>query len=167
MKLNSKATLVEFFGNPENFAKYEKCKSLEERLDLVYQIPMVQLMFKKQNETLKNSVTSLKNDRESKRLRDLGNAAFKQGRDRKALELYSEALAYSDWSSKDQTFGLAAANRSAVLMRFGDRGKKFALVDIDRALKQGHPSPLKLLERKINCLVDLKMVEKVFNQFYA
>ena len=36
-----------------------------------------------------------KNDNDSKRWRDLGNQAFKTGNDRKALQLYNEAVVYA------------------------------------------------------------------------
>ena len=36
-----------------------------------------------------------KNDNDSKRWRDLGNQAFKTGNDRKALQLYNEAVIYA------------------------------------------------------------------------
>ena len=36
-----------------------------------------------------------KNDNDSKRWRDLGNQAFKAGNDRKALQLYNEAVIYA------------------------------------------------------------------------
>ena len=52
-------------------------------------IRTIKQMFKTENE-------SYKNDRESKRLRELGNEAFKKLRDRKALELYTEAVVFAD-----------------------------------------------------------------------
>ena len=36
-----------------------------------------------------------KNDNDSKRWRELGNQAFKAGNDRKALQLYNEAVIYA------------------------------------------------------------------------
>ena len=93
---NTRSGITEFLGGPENFAKYEKCKSNEERIEIVYHSPLMQNLFKKQNEIFKKSDETFKNDRESKRLRELGNNAFKQKRDLKALELYTEAIIYAD-----------------------------------------------------------------------
>ena len=53
-------------------------------------------------------------------------------------------------------YALALANRSAVHLRLdGAQWKKRALVDIERALRSGHPAPAKLLERKATCLQQL------------
>ena len=92
----SRSKIIEFLGGPENFAKYEKSKSNEEKINIIHQSPMIQLLFMQQKEILKTSDENLKNDRESKRLRELGNNAFKKLRDQKALELYTEAAAYAD-----------------------------------------------------------------------
>ena len=40
-------------------------------------------------------VTGGKTDNESKRWRELGNQAFKAGKDRKALQMYNEAVVYA------------------------------------------------------------------------
>ena len=102
MKANSEETaknrsgITEFLGGPENFMKYEKSKSNEEKIDIVYHSPLMQNLFKKQNEMFKKSDETFKNNRESKRLRELGNTAFKQKRDSKALELYTEAIVHAD-----------------------------------------------------------------------
>ena len=60
---------------------------------------------------------------------------------------------------------MALANRSAVQMRFGKDGKKKALADVDRALKAGHPAPVKLWERKITCLQELGLFKQVHCKF--
>ena len=64
-------------------------------------------------------------------------------------------------NGKDNAYSLALANRSAVLMRMGSNGIKHALSDVDRALKAGHPSPAKLLERKITCIQELGIFSEV------
>ena len=94
--------IVELLGGPENFAKYENTKSNEERIDLIYHSPMIQALFKKQNEIFKTSNESFKNDKESKRLRGLGNDAFKKLRDQKALELYTQAVVYANQVSHNK-----------------------------------------------------------------
>ena len=88
--------IIQFLGGVEIFEKYEKSKSSEEKIEIVYNSSVMQALFKKQREMLKKSNESLKNDKESKRLRDLGNNAFKKLRDRKALELYTEAAVFAD-----------------------------------------------------------------------
>jgi len=45
-------------------------------------------------------------------------------------------------------------------MRFGETGIKRALADVERALNAGHPAPIKLLERKIDCLLKLGLFSK-------
>ena len=92
----NKSRITEFLGGPENFEKYENCKRNEDRIAIVYHSPLVQYWFKTQNEIFKKSDETAKNDKESKRLRELGNNAFKQKRDLKALELYTEAIVYAD-----------------------------------------------------------------------
>ena len=158
-----KSNLTDLFGGPDQFEIYEGLKSHQERVKFVFEQPIVRNLFKTQVQALKLSDACLKNDRESKRLRELGNAAFKAARDQKALELYSEALTYADRNNgKDNTaFALALANRSAVHVRMGGRWVKYAILDIDRAIKAGHPSPLKLLERKVVCFEELKEYENV------
>ena len=42
-----------------------------------------------------SSATGGKSENESKRWRELGNQAFKSGNDRKALQLYNEAIVYA------------------------------------------------------------------------
>ena len=49
-------------------------------------------------------------------------------------------------------------------MRFGESGIKRALADVERALNAGHPAPIKLLERKIDCLLKLGLFSKVCNK---
>ena len=152
----TKANLVEFLGGPEIFSAYENASSHEERVKIVYYSPMIQSLFKTQLQTFKDKDFALKSDRESKRLRDLGNKAFAGKRDQKALELYTEALTYADPLGKGDAYALALANRSAVHLRFdGAQWKRRALVDIERALRSGHPAPAKLLERKATCLQQL------------
>ena len=153
--------LMELFGGVEKFEFYENLKTHAERVKFVYAIPVVQNMFHTQAHALKTSDACMKNDRESKRLRDLGNSAFKSARDRKALELYSEALAYADPNGKDNAYALALANRSAVQVRLGGRWMRYALLDIDRALIAGHPNPLKIIERKVTCLEELGLFSEV------
>ena len=67
-------------------------------------------------------------------------------------------------NGKDSSYALALANRSAVHMRQGKKGIQYALADVNRALKAGHPTPGKLLERKITCLQELGLFEQVSNQ---
>ena len=64
-------------------------------------------------------------------------------------------------NGKDSGYALALANRSAVQMRFGTEGVIHALEDIERALKAGHPTPIKLMERKITCYFELGMFTQI------
>ena len=130
-----KSSLMEFLGGPENFKIYHSLKSHQDRVQFVYYSPLVHTIFKKQNQRLKDgSSEGQKNDRESKRLRELGNNAFKAGRDAKALELYTEAMAYAEPKGSSE-YALALANRSAVQMRLGTpTGVERAIVDVGRRL---------------------------------
>lgn len=166
MNVNSaknRSALLEFLGGPEKFKAYEKCSSHRDRVAMIYQIPMVQALFQQQKQMLKSEESTCKNDRESKRLRELGNQAFKSSRDRKALELYTEAICYADPNAagQDQALALALANRSAVQIKFpGRESLQKAIKDINRALKAGHPAPMKLMERKLNCQIALNNVQE-------
>ena len=91
-----RSRIVEFLGGLENFQKYENSKSNEEKINVIYHSPMIQSLFKTQKDMFKTANETYKNDKESKRLRDLGNTAFKQMRDKKAIELYNDAAAYAD-----------------------------------------------------------------------
>ena len=73
---------------------------------------------------------------------------------------------YLQYQKKDSAYALALANRSAVQMRFGKAGFKNAIADVDRALKAGHPAPVKLLERKISCLIELGLISQVKRMNY-
>ena len=88
--------IIEFLGGLENFQKFENSKSNEEKINVIYHSPMLQSLFKTQKEMFKTADKTYKNDKESKRLRELGNTAFKQKRDQKAIELYTDAAAYAD-----------------------------------------------------------------------
>ena len=70
-------------------------------------------------------------------------------------------MIYFQANKKDSAYALALANRSAVQMRLGKEGVLHALADIERALKAGHPTPVKLLERKITCCLELDMFSEV------
>ena len=74
-------------------------------------------------------------------------------------------MIYFQANKKDSAYALALANRSAVQMRLGKKGVLHALADIERALKAGHPTPVKLLERKITCCLELDMFSEV--QLYS
>ena len=91
-----RSRIVEFLGGLENFQKYENSKSNEEKINVIYHSPMIQSLFKTQKDMFKTANETYKNDKESKRLRDLGNTAFKQMRDQKAIELYTDAAAFAD-----------------------------------------------------------------------
>ena len=91
-----KSGIIEFLGGLENFQKFENSKSNEEKINVIYHSPMLQSLFKTQKEMFKTADKTYKNDKESKRLRDLGNTAFKQKRDQKAIELYTDAAAYAN-----------------------------------------------------------------------
>ena len=76
----------------------------------------------------------------------------------------NQYIVYFQENKKDSPYALALANRSAVQMRFGETGIKRALADVERALNAGHPAPIKLLERKIDCLLKLGLFSKVCNR---
>ena len=76
----------------------------------------------------------------------------------------NQYIIYFQENNKDSPYALALANRSAVQMRFGETGIKRALADVERALNAGHPAPIKLLERKIDCLLKLGLFSKVCNK---
>ena len=152
-----KSGLLEFLGGPDKLEEYIQLNTNGERIAYIYNCPMVKSLFKSQALVAKQAEESLKSNKESKRLRELGNAAYKSGRDLKALELYTEALAYADQSAnQNEAYALALANRSAVCARLGGRAwAERAAADIDRAMRAGHPTPIKLLDRKVACLETL------------
>ena len=84
-----------------------------------------------------------KSEGDSRRLRDLGNKQFSAGRDREAIAYFNKALVKAPLNSKGcgKDFSLAAANRSAALVRLGRRG--LALEDIELALSSGYPAHLR------------------------
>jgi len=154
--------LISLVGGEDIFNKYDKLTSHEERISFVYNLTTVKAILRDQSTKAKEFDKTLKNNRESARLRELGNCAFKSARDHKALDLYTEALMSAQ--PTDGAFALALANRSAACLRLGGRfWCARATADIDRALRAGHPAPLKLKERKITCLMELGRVQEARN----
>ena len=90
-----------------------------------------------------------KSDGESRRWRELGNQAFRVGKDFAALEHYNEAVIHAPQDK--QSFVLALANRSAAHARLEHWQE--AQDDIKLALNSQvpHPTPAKLLERQSKC----------------
>lgn len=86
-----------FFGSPEAHSEYLGLRSTSERVPFLYRLPMVQEFFRRDSERLLGGQAGGfgKSCHESKRFRELGNAAFKAGADEKALRLYHEAVAFA------------------------------------------------------------------------
>lgn len=97
--------------------------------------------------------TKEKNSKDSTRLREEGNRIFVNGTDYKAVEKYTESIAYAIESSEE--LALAYANRSAAVFRMEKYEE--SIRDIDRALSLKYPDKLKtkLYERKGLCLMAL------------
>lgn len=129
-----------FWNNPEIRNELEKYSSKD-----------VRELEQKQSKRL-----SVKSVSESKRMRDLGNQSFKNGKYLEALNRYTQAVRFAPYPGPDQqdadTLSLALANRSAAL--FSLTRYRLCLLDIDLALKYGYPeaNKFKLLIRKVKCL---------------
>ena len=94
----SRAKIEAFFGSPELLRAYETLETDKERVNFMYQLPLVQDLLHKERAGLGSGVVPVaqtKSANESKRYRELGNQAFKQGKDRKALKFYNEALIHA------------------------------------------------------------------------
>ncbi len=159
-----RSSLTEFLGSPEIFNQYEKLDNHADRVEFIFNCQMVQTLFKNQSKVVKNEEAFskyVKNNRESTRLRELGNKAFKEGRDSAAVDLYSKAVIQADRNV--DSFVLALANRSAAQTRLGSRfWLEKALADLDLVLELNqHPNPGKLLERKALCHEKLNQPRKV------
>ena len=90
----SREKVEAFFGSPELFTAYENLETDGERVNFMYQLPIVQDLFRKESSGSVQGAKG-KSANESKRYRELGNQAFKQGKDRKALKFYNEAVIYA------------------------------------------------------------------------
>lgn len=99
--------------------------------------------------------TIKKSTEESKRMRNIGNTSFKNGKFMDALNQYTQAVRYAPYPNqdvKDDSLALALANRSAAL--YSLTRYRLCLFDIDLAIKYGYPESnmFKLLIRKVKCL---------------
>lgn len=89
-----------FFGNAETFAEYEALREDSERVQFLYGLPIVQDLFRKEAR-LHEETSSAKSPHEAKRYKELGNEAFKSGKDEQALAHYHEAAAYAPRRPED------------------------------------------------------------------
>lgn len=99
------------------------------------------------------SKCSSKSTTQALEYRSQGNKAFCRRKDAEALKFYTKSVSLS--LNESEELAIAYANRSAVLFKLG----KFDLciLDIDRALSNSYPKPLKykLYERKGKCLLEI------------
>ena len=79
---------------------------------------------------------NLKSKRKSLEFKELGNAAYKKGKIKEAIKLYSRSIAYSP---DDECRSIGYANRSAGLFHLQEYAA--ATRDIDRALVCGYQQP--------------------------
>lgn len=91
----SREKVEAFFGSQELFRAYESLKSDRERVNFMYRLPIVQELFQKELYDASQGKARGKSAPDSKRYRELGNQAFKKGKDRKALKLFNEAVVYA------------------------------------------------------------------------
>jgi len=153
------AGLLQFFRSEEAVRQWEEERRPQARLQLIWQSSAWQELLATNSEP-----ESGKSEGDSRRLRDLGNKQFSAGRDREAIAYFNKALVKAPLNSEGcgKDFSLAAANRSAALVRLGRRG--LALQDIQLALSSGYPAHLryKLLDRRIRVAAELKQRETAF-----
>ncbi|XP_012267599.2 SET and MYND domain-containing protein 4-like [Athalia rosae] len=144
LDLNRK--MLDAKDNRELLIKFGQMQNDEERV-----IFALQLMMKYKVNLNYESLD--KNSEKSIQLRAQGNKLFIGGWDYKAVEKYTESIAYATESSEE--LALAYANRSAALFRI--EKYKDCINDINRALSLEYPDKLKtkLYERKGLCLTAL------------
>ncbi|XP_033752597.1 SET and MYND domain-containing protein 4-like [Pecten maximus] len=158
-------------GNLEELRKkFDKCTSNEERVSLIYKLPIAQDVIQA------NPNFREKCDEVAVSLRNQGNAFFQKKKYKQALDLYTQSVLFSPWRSsnsnedngnidKTPTLALAFANRSAVLFHMAK--DELCLADIELALENGYPENLqyKLYDRKGKCYMQLKWGEEAIKAF--
>ncbi|XP_046483221.1 SET and MYND domain-containing protein 4-like isoform X1 [Neodiprion pinetum] len=132
--------------NHELVNRFSKLETDEERMTFALKVLS-------KYDVLPDYESKYKNSEESTKLREQGNRVFIGGWDYKAVEKYSESIAYAIESSEE--LALAYANRSAAQFRMEKYEESIG--DIDRALSLNYPDKLKtkLFERKGLCLTAL------------
>uniref|UniRef100_A0A6G1S3Z9 Protein-lysine N-methyltransferase SMYD4 n=1 Tax=Aceria tosichella TaxID=561515 RepID=A0A6G1S3Z9_9ACAR len=150
---NFKSKLISYQTNRERFEFIWNNEELRNEISRLYTRDAQRLS------TIKREGNSLKSQVISKKMRDLGNKSFKDGRYLEALKQYTEAVRYAPYPEpdnngdiQDNTLAFALANRSAAL--YSLTRYRLCLLDIDLATKYGYPEAnmFKLLIRKVKCL---------------
>ena len=140
-------------------SRFKQCKTDEERVRHVYDVPEVHdIVTVKQGKKLKSAEESII-------LRDQGNQLFKKAYKQKALDLYNLSVLKAPTSGDTSALALALANRSAVLLHM--KHYRLSLQDIESSFKYGYPDKLKykLLERKGKCYFQLNEKDKAKDAF--
>ncbi|OWF54168.1 SET and MYND domain-containing protein 4-like [Mizuhopecten yessoensis] len=151
--------------------KFDKCTSNEERVNLIYKLPIAQDVMQT-NPNFKEKCEEV-----AVNLRNQGNAFFQKKKYKQALDLYTQSVLFSPCPSssspsenndnleKPPTLALAFANRSAVLYHMTK--DELCLADIELALENGYPENLqyKLYDRRGKCYMQLKWGEAATEAF--
>lgn len=156
-------SIVKFDEDQSFRSKFTSLKTNKERFEFIWQNEEirkdVQQVYEKDLANCKRRQTlrPAKSPEESKRLRDIGNGLYKEGKYAEALIVYTEAVKYAPHPNlsddqPDDSLALAVANRSACLYALARY--RLCLLDIELAIKLGYPKAnlFKLLIRKVKCL---------------
>jgi len=152
--------LLQFFGDADLVKQFRKLKNVDKQIDFIWKIESMQNFLKDSDQNFGKS------DGDTRRFREMGNKLFKVGKDMEAIKMFNKAIVKAPVNEvgKGKDLSLAIANRSAALYKSGYY--KFALKDIEFALKSGYPKDLryKLFERKIRILAELKNKDPAFDE---
>lgn len=143
-----KNKLMSCSDNQERFKLIWDNNELRSQVDKRYKDDITRFRVRRQLRPSKSST-------ESKRMRELGNKSFKEGKYLEALNQYTRAIIFARYPSQtelDDSLALALANRSAAL--YSLKRYRLCLLDINLAVKYGYPEAnmFKLLIRKVKCL---------------
>ncbi|XP_057377156.1 SET and MYND domain-containing protein 4-like [Daphnia carinata] len=141
-----------------DLAGLKACCNDEERFIFVHNLPYVHEIPQEMSLAMAKSLPSGKSAPDAQKKRTEGNEFFKKKNYKRAVQLYSEAIAKAPSifkESEEPQLAMAFANRSAALFHLDAYAR--ALVDIDQALANGYPDELryKLVERQAKCLLAL------------
>jgi hypothetical protein len=157
-----KSTSEAVFHQSVDFGKKCEETELSKRLrDVPFdeKVKFVYCYFDKENMWKAVHATSTKSTTKSADLRARGNTCFRSGRDKEALQWYSESVATALPDTVE--LSVAFANRSAALYRLGNY---FAsLQDINRSLNLQCPDSIrsKLLKRREVCLNEIERENRI------
>lgn len=160
------ALLILFPHNLDILSRYDKAKTLEERVAILYRYLQVH-----RKDLFEIDITNMKSSEYAKACRVEGNAEFTKSNTNltQALLCYTKSIAAAPYPASENDdsndLAIAFANRSAVLFAMGKYNE--CTGDITQTLKFQYPDTLKykVFMRKGECLQIMGRAEEAMESF--